>query len=97
MVHTDDSWQKLQTLCIMFQKLIALVSGDIVQDNQDQLSAHDVLMPGQLYGMVLRENLEANLLKVKLVIDKMIRKDDEGKAKHTLMTSWRSPSYLRRL
>ena len=56
-VHTEDGWQKLLSLCIMFQKLMGLVSGKVAPDNQDAMSSHELLLPGQLYGTVLKEIL----------------------------------------
>eukprot|EP00434_Breviolum_minutum_P010491 symbB.v1.2.009255.t1/scaffold562.1/size187303/3 len=55
MVHTTDPWEKLISLCIMFQKLMGLVQGHVEADNQDTMSSHEVLHPGQLYGMILKE------------------------------------------
>jgi DNA-directed RNA polymerase I subunit RPA2 len=85
MVHTEDSWQKLQTICVMYQKLMGLVNGEVQPDNQDTMNSHDVLLPGQLYGMVLKENLEVMMEKVRGLIYKQIRKDPEkGTAKYSV-------------
>eukprot|EP00930_Biecheleria_cincta_P034212 TRINITY_DN23660_c0_g1_i1.p1 TRINITY_DN23660_c0_g1~~TRINITY_DN23660_c0_g1_i1.p1 ORF type:complete len:1329 (-),score=222.44 TRINITY_DN23660_c0_g1_i1:64-3651(-) len=75
LVHTTDGWLKLNTLCIMFQKLMGLVRGEVEPDNQDTTSSHEVLHPGQLYGMVLKEALEVMLLKMKGLIRKFTKKD----------------------
>ncbi|CAE7320313.1 POLR1B [Symbiodinium sp. KB8] len=55
LVHTEDGWLKLNTLCVMFQKLMGLVRGEVDPDNQelpkfddDTMSSHEVLHPGQL-------------------------------------------------
>jgi len=83
LVHTDSGWQKLQTLCVMYQKLMGLVRGDVEPDNQDAFSAHEVLPSGQLYGIVLREALEVLMLRLGMVVRKMTHKyQDQAKALH---------------
>lgn len=57
--HVDSGWHKLQCMVVMYQKLIGLARGDIDVDNQDAFSNHELLLPGHLYGMVLKESLES--------------------------------------
>jgi len=83
-VHTDDPWEKLQTMVIMYQKLIALVRNEIEADNQDAFSSHELLLPGQLYGMVCKESLEVLMQKIRGLTMKLLRKNDKGHAKHSL-------------
>lgn len=45
----------------MIEKLYALVSGEILPDNLDSLQNHEVLLPGHLYLMFLKEKLEESL------------------------------------
>eukprot|EP00929_Paragymnodinium_shiwhaense_P060445 TRINITY_DN30186_c0_g4_i1.p1 TRINITY_DN30186_c0_g4~~TRINITY_DN30186_c0_g4_i1.p1 ORF type:complete len:1347 (+),score=305.88 TRINITY_DN30186_c0_g4_i1:70-4110(+) len=73
LVHTNNGWEKLQTFVLMYQKLIALVRGDIEPENQDSFSSHEILLPGQLYGMVVKESLEVAMLGVRGYIGKMVR------------------------
>eukprot|EP00440_Ansanella_granifera_P072018 gb/GFBE01078154.1/.p1 GENE.gb/GFBE01078154.1/~~gb/GFBE01078154.1/.p1 ORF type:complete len:1293 (+),score=239.12 gb/GFBE01078154.1/:1-3879(+) len=75
LVHTKDGWLKLNTLCVMFQKLMGLVKGEVEPDNQDTMSSHEVLHPGQLYGMVLKESLEVMMLRLKGLIRKLTKKE----------------------
>eukprot|EP00933_Yihiella_yeosuensis_P003699 TRINITY_DN10686_c0_g2_i1.p1 TRINITY_DN10686_c0_g2~~TRINITY_DN10686_c0_g2_i1.p1 ORF type:complete len:1146 (+),score=200.10 TRINITY_DN10686_c0_g2_i1:3-3440(+) len=82
LVHTEDGWLKLNTLCVMFQKLIGLVKGEVEPDNQDTMSSHEVLHPGQLYGMVLKECLEVMMLKMRGLIRKFTRRDGNDKSRH---------------
>ena len=56
-VHTENGWEKFQTLVLMFRKLVAMVSGKIRPDNPDAMDAHDLMTPGQLYGGVLKETV----------------------------------------
>jgi DNA-directed RNA polymerase I subunit RPA2 len=82
LVHTEDSWEKLMILCVMYQKLIALVREEIVPDNQDAFSSHELLLPGQIYGIVLKEGLEVMMMKARATIGKLTRKDEAGRRKH---------------
>eukprot|EP00931_Biecheleriopsis_adriatica_P118111 TRINITY_DN93574_c0_g1_i1.p1 TRINITY_DN93574_c0_g1~~TRINITY_DN93574_c0_g1_i1.p1 ORF type:complete len:1268 (-),score=228.21 TRINITY_DN93574_c0_g1_i1:51-3854(-) len=83
-VHTKDGWLKLNTLCVMFQKLMGLVRGAVEPDNQDTMSSHEVLHPGQLYGMVLKEALEVSMLRLRGIIRKFTKKNDGGSTKHRM-------------
>ena len=58
-VHTENGWEKFQTLILMYRKLIALVSGSIRADNPDAMDCQDVLTPGQLYSNVLKETVHS--------------------------------------
>ena len=55
----------------MVDKLYALVCGDIMPENLDSTAVHEVLLPGHLYQMILREKLEDSLsmLKAKMIKD----------------------------
>ena len=46
----------------MVEKLYSLVDGDIKPENLDSLAVHEVLLPGHLYLMILKEKLEDTLL-----------------------------------
>ncbi|CAE7193248.1 POLR1B, partial [Symbiodinium necroappetens] len=78
LVHTEDGWLKLNTLCVMFQKLMGLVRGEVDPDNQDTMSSHEVLHPGQLYGMVLKEALEVMLQRFRAQVRKLSRKENKN-------------------
>ncbi len=53
-VHLDIAKDKFNTICLMIDKLYALVSGDIAPQNLDSLASHEVLLPGHVYSMILR-------------------------------------------
>ncbi|CAK0906942.1 unnamed protein product, partial [Prorocentrum cordatum] len=95
LVHTSSSSQKLQTLCVMYQKLMGLVNGEVQPDNQDTMNSHDVLLPGQLYGMVLKENMEVMMDRLRGLLYKLLRKDEvTGKAKHSVEDFKTDPGLL---
>lgn len=54
----------------MVEKLYALVDGEIKPENLDCAAVHEVLLPGHLYLMILREKLEDTLSYVR---SKMIK------------------------
>mmetsp|Transcript_20716 Transcript_20716/g.39431 ORF Transcript_20716/g.39431 Transcript_20716/m.39431 type:complete len:1285 (-) Transcript_20716:129-3983(-) len=80
LVHTQDPVEKLQTLCLMWQKLMGLVREQLEPDNQDVMSSHEILLPGQLYGLVLKESLETMMERLKAIIAKSTRPRDDVKA-----------------
>lgn len=57
-VHLSSNEDKFSTICFMVDKLYALVDNLIEPDNLDALCNHEVLLPGHLYLMILREKLE---------------------------------------
>jgi DNA-directed RNA polymerase I subunit RPA2 len=82
-VHTDNYFEKFSCLLLMFRKLVALVRGDIRPDNADATDAHDVLLPGQLFGSILKEALELSLQKMVATLQKknrmsMLKNNGEG-------------------
>ncbi|RLN67078.1 hypothetical protein BBJ29_004998 [Phytophthora kernoviae] len=62
--------QKVELLCLMLRKLYAFAKGDVPEDNADSVMNHELLLPGHLYLMILKEKLQemlqsmrANILK----------------------------------
>lgn len=49
---------KFNLLLFMIRKLYALAGGDCAQDNPDAVSNQEILLPGFLYSMILKEKLE---------------------------------------
>jgi DNA-directed RNA polymerase I subunit RPA2 len=75
-VHTQNFQEKFQSCIFMFRKLISLVRGDIRAENADTLDAHDVLLPGQLYGAIIKEAVEISLQKTVQTLAKKQRQHD---------------------
>lgn len=50
LVHLSDFSDKFQTLCLMIEKLYAVVAGECECDNLDALSNQEVMLGGHLYG-----------------------------------------------
>ncbi|OQR94074.1 DNA-directed RNA polymerase I subunit RPA2 [Thraustotheca clavata] len=64
--------QKVELLCLMIRKLYAFAKGDIREDNPDSVMNHELLLPGHLYLMILKESLQAMLLSIRLQIERQI-------------------------
>lgn len=53
--------EKVELLLFMLRKLFGFVKGDVAEDRPDVLMNHELLLPGHLYLMFLKEKLEEML------------------------------------
>ncbi len=60
----------------MLRKLYAIVSKTCAVDNPDSPQHQEVLLPGSLYGMIIKEKLEEALNQVRNQIIQDVRKQD---------------------
>jgi DNA-directed RNA polymerase I subunit RPA2 len=60
----------------MLRKLYALVSGSCCADNPDSPQHQEVLLPGSLYGMIIKERLEEALTQFRNQLAMDVRKGD---------------------
>lgn len=60
----------------MLRKLYALVSGSCCPDNPDSPQHQEVLLPGSLYSMIIKERLEDSLTNFRNQIAQDVRKGD---------------------
>ena len=60
----------------MLRKLYAVVSKTCSIDNPDSPQHQEVLLPGSLYGMIVKEKLEEALNQVRNQIIQDVRKQD---------------------
>ena len=60
----------------MLRKLYAIVSKTCSIDNPDSPQHQEVLLPGSLYGMIIKERLEEVLNQVRNQIVQDVRKQD---------------------
>jgi DNA-directed RNA polymerase I subunit RPA2 len=63
--HLDNPSDKLNLLIFMLQKLFALVDGTAAPDNADALQHQEVLLPGHLLTIVVKDRMQDWLTKVK--------------------------------
>lgn len=78
LVHLPQPRDKFRMLIFMLRKLYSQVSGTTGADNPDSPQHHEVLLPGFLYGMIIKEKFDDCLLAVKAQFQKDLR---EGKAR----------------
>ena len=57
-VKESQDYDKFKLLLFMIRKLYTLVAGDCAVDSPDAVSSQEILLPGFLYGMVLKEKID---------------------------------------
>ena len=96
-VHSSNYFDKFNCLVLMFRKLVGLVRGDLRPDNADATDSHDVLLPGQIYGAILKEALEGSLQKCVQTLQKKARmsayKKTEKGEQPSMPTGSSTPAY----
>ncbi|KAH8999153.1 hypothetical protein EDB92DRAFT_1932556 [Lactarius akahatsu] len=76
LVHLESPRDKFRMLLFMLRKLYAIVSKTCNVDNPDSPQHQEVLLPGNLYGMIIKERLEEALNQVRNQIVQDIRKQE---------------------
>uniref|UniRef100_A0A8C9R8U0 DNA-directed RNA polymerase subunit beta n=1 Tax=Scleropages formosus TaxID=113540 RepID=A0A8C9R8U0_SCLFO len=69
-IHLKSDAEKFYMLCLMTRKLFAFAKQECMEENPDSLMCQEVLAPGQLYLMFLKEKMANWMLSVKLSMDK---------------------------
>ncbi|XP_030303816.1 DNA-directed RNA polymerase I subunit RPA2 isoform X2 [Calypte anna] len=87
-IHLTNRTEKFYLLCMMTRKLYAFAKGECMEDNPDSLMNQEVLTPGQLYLMFLKERLESWLQSVKFVLEKKTEKADTSINADSLMKAF---------
>lgn len=57
-VTESQNYDKFKMLLFMIRKLYSLVAGECAVDNPDAVSSQEILLPGFLYGMIIKEKLD---------------------------------------
>ena len=78
MVHLKSKSDKFNLLLFMIRKLYALVGGQCCADNPDSTQHQEILMPGFLYGMIIKEKLDEILNGVRAQISQDVRRNIQG-------------------
>uniref|UniRef100_A0A8C7BCD8 DNA-directed RNA polymerase subunit beta n=1 Tax=Neovison vison TaxID=452646 RepID=A0A8C7BCD8_NEOVI len=73
-IHLKSNTEKFYMLCLMTRKLFALAKGECMEDSPDSLVNQEVLTPGQLFLMFLKEKMESWLVSIKIALDKRAQK-----------------------
>ena len=58
----------------MMRKLLSLASGQHCPDNPDSPQHQEILLPGSLYGMIIKEKLEEALNQVQALVGQDVRR-----------------------
>ena len=75
-VHIKSPTDKFNLF--MIRKLYALVEGECCADNPDSPQHQEILMPGFLYGMIIKEKLEELLTGIRAQIAQDVRRNVQG-------------------
>ncbi|XP_043913930.1 DNA-directed RNA polymerase I subunit RPA2 [Protopterus annectens] len=73
-INLNSNIEKFYVLCFMARKLFAFAKEECMQENPDSLVYQEVLTPGLLYLMFLKERVQGWLRSVKLTFDKKSQK-----------------------
>ncbi|KAL8664587.1 MAG: hypothetical protein Q9168_007877, partial [Polycauliona sp. 1 TL-2023] len=85
-VSQSQDIDKFKLLLFMIRKLYSLAAGDCAIDNPDAVSNQEVLLPGFLYGMLIKEKFEDWLRSIQLTCEDWIR---------TSGTTFADPAFMR--
>ncbi|KAJ4948843.1 hypothetical protein JOQ06_020366, partial [Pogonophryne albipinna] len=69
-IHLKSGMEKFYLLCLMTRKLFTFAKQECMEENPDSIMCQEVLTPGQLYLMFMKERMSAWLLSVKLSFEK---------------------------
>ncbi|XP_029831423.2 DNA-directed RNA polymerase I subunit RPA2 [Ixodes scapularis] len=69
-IHLDSNFDKFNLILLMIKKLFALAKGECAIESSDNPMNHEVLLPGHLYLMVLKEKLGSFLFSIRQNIEK---------------------------
>lgn len=72
--ESQDS-DKFRLLIFMIRKLYSLVAGDCAVDNPDTVSNQEILLPGFLYGMIIKEKLDEWLSSMQIAIKEWLQRN----------------------
>ncbi|KAK0529859.1 hypothetical protein OC842_004106 [Tilletia horrida] len=78
LVHLDQPRDKFNLLIFMMRKLYALVRGECCVDNPDSPQHQEILMPGFLYGSIIKERVDEYLAGVRAQIARDVRTKAKG-------------------
>ncbi|XP_074556984.1 DNA-directed RNA polymerase I subunit 2-like [Curcuma longa] len=73
-IHLRNNHDKFNLLIFMLQKLYALVDQTAAPDNPDTLQNQEVLLPGHLIAIYLKEKLQVWLRRARQLLDELAKK-----------------------
>lgn len=84
--ESQDS-DKFKMLLFMIRKLYSLVNGECAVDNPDAISSQEILLPGFLYGMIVKERFDDWLISIRAACQEWCLKNDN--------TDFTDPNFLK--
>ncbi|PWN51491.1 putative RPA135-DNA-directed RNA polymerase I, 135 kd subunit [Violaceomyces palustris] len=78
LIHLDTPREKYRLLIFMMRKLYSLVAGESCVDNPDSPQHQEILMPGFLYGQIIKERLDEILGGVRAQVARDVRLNTKG-------------------
>ncbi|XP_075059866.1 DNA-directed RNA polymerase I subunit RPA2 [Mixophyes fleayi] len=75
-IHLKSNTDKFNMLCYMTRKLFTFAKEECMEENPDSLMTQEVLTPGQLLLMFIKEKLESWLVAAKFTLDKKGQKSN---------------------
>ncbi|KAK3006319.1 hypothetical protein RJ639_015928 [Escallonia herrerae] len=79
-VHLDNNHDKFNLLIFMLQKLFSFIDQTSLPDNPDSLQNQEVLLPGHLITIYMKEKLQEWLLRVKRLLQDEINRKSSNKS-----------------
>ncbi|XP_056423537.1 DNA-directed RNA polymerase I subunit RPA2 [Hyla sarda] len=73
-IHLKTNVEKFYALCYMTRKLFAFAKDECMEESPDSLMTQEVLTPGQLLLMFLKEKMESWLVYARLTLEKRAQK-----------------------
>uniref|UniRef100_A0A8D0HDK0 DNA-directed RNA polymerase subunit beta n=1 Tax=Sphenodon punctatus TaxID=8508 RepID=A0A8D0HDK0_SPHPU len=73
-IHLKNKTEKFYLLCLMTRKLFTFAKEGCMEENPDSLMNQEVLTPGHLYLMFLKEKMETWLHSIKMALDRKAQK-----------------------
>ena len=77
-VMESQNSDKFRLLIFMIRKLYSLVAGDCAVDNPDAVSNQEILLPGFLYGMIIKERLDDWLRSIQAAIQEWAQRNSKS-------------------
>ncbi|KAL6714634.1 DNA-directed RNA polymerase I subunit RPA2 [Lecanora helva] len=77
-VAESQNNDKFKMLLFMIRKLYCFVNGECAVDNPDAVSSQEILLPGFLYGMIIKEKLEDWLSSIRAACLEWCEKNDQA-------------------
>jgi len=88
-VTESQNSDKFKMLLFMIRKLYSLVNGECTVDNPDAVSSQEILLPGFLYGMIIKEKLDDWMSSIRVACQEWCLRNDRA--------NFTDPNFLKEL